>query len=535
MNLSPSRMIDALMHSGRVDLLLEGRMGLEKEGLRVGPNSKLAQTPHPSAFGAPLTHPYITTDFSEALLELITPAQHGVQPAIDFLTTLHQYINRNLDDEVVWGSSMPCLIYGETPIPLAQYGHSNPAQMKTIYRRGLGYRYGREMQVIAGIHFNYSFADKLWPFLQRLESDYQPLQQFINRRYFGVLRNLQRWGWLIPYLFGASPAICRSFVHESNHTLESYDKSTLFGPWATSLRMGDIGYQNNQANDIGVKACYDSIDEYIDTLRYAINTTYPGYKKLGLKVDGEYRQLNASILQIENEYYSTVRPKQPLSRNEMSIVALAKRGVQYTELRSVDINPFVDIGIGADQLRFLELLFFHALISDSPVISPWERAEVDKNEMLVAHQGRRPGLKLRKDGSDHLLRDWGEEICYAMQPIAAAMDQLTADGTPYCDALHQQLQVIENPNRTLSARVLDEMGSEGESHFQFVERRSRQYRDHFLSTPVKPDIMDKIESATTQSREDLQTLEAGDDVDFETFLARYFAQGEAEIAAIYPQ
>lgn len=302
--------IQSLSNSGQSALLKSGKIGLEKEGVRVDQDGKIAQTPHPLAYGSPLTNPYITTDYSEALLELITPPCDSSEEAADFMAELHQFVCSELDNELIWNASMPCVVSGESSIPLAQYGSSNAAQMKTAYRRGLGHRYGRIMQVIAGIHFNYSFSESFWQLFQQLEGDEQPLQEFINERYFGLLRNLQRIGWIVPYLFGASPAVCSSFLDGKPSNLEQFDKFTLFGPWATSLRMGDIGYQNNQENEIGVKACYDNLEEYINTLGYAVKTAYPGYEKIGVKVDGVYQQLNANILQIENEYYSTVRPKQ---------------------------------------------------------------------------------------------------------------------------------------------------------------------------------------------------------------------------------
>jgi glutamate--cysteine ligase len=498
-------------------------VGLEKEGLRVGPDGKIAQTPHPEAYGSPLTNPYITTDYSEALLELITPPCNSSQEAVEFMTELHQFVCSELQDELIWNASMPCVVSGESSIPLARYGSSNAAQMKTVYRRGLGHRYGRIMQVIAGIHFNYSFSTEFWQLFQELEGDAQPPQEFISERYFGLLRNLQRIGWIVPYLFGASPAICSTFLDGKPSNLDQFDQHTFFGPWATSLRMGDIGYQNNKENEIGVKACYDNLDEYINTLGYAVRTSYPGYEKIGVKVDGVYQQLNSSILQIENEYYSTVRPKQiPLS-GEAPIIALKNRGVAYVELRSIDINPFMPIGVELEQLRFLELLMAYGLLSESPSMSPWERVEIDKNEMAVAHQGRKPGLKLQRHGSELALRCWGEEIIEQMLQIAELFDQ-DEEGRPYLHAVEQQRALLSDPEKTPSARVLREMSQQGEAYFTFARRHSQGFQQQMCQVEAPPKRLQLFRDAVAESNHRREVIEQGDSLTFEEYLAHYFSQ-----------
>ena len=304
------------------------KSALEKESLRVSHTGTLSLLSHPEALGSPLTHPYITTDYSEALTEFITPPFENIKDALNFLQNTQKFVYQNLDNEILWATSMPCVVAGESSIPLARYGSSNAGTMKTVYRRGLGHRYGRVMQVIAGVHFNFSLVESFWLVLQEIEGDSRDLQDYINSRYFDLIRNSQRMGWLVPYLFGASPAVCKSFLVGGSTTLAEFDNSTYYEPYATSLRMGDIGYQNNKENETGIKACYKDIDSYIASLTWAINTSYEGYKKFGFLVDGQYQQLNYNILQIENEYYSTIRPKQLLQGNEKPNIALRKRGVK---------------------------------------------------------------------------------------------------------------------------------------------------------------------------------------------------------------
>lgn len=504
--------------------LLKGSMvGLEKESLRVNSEGKIAQTSHPASLGSALTHPYITTDYSEALLEFITPPFHEMGEALGFLRDLQQYVYNRLDREVLWATSMPCVVAGESDIPIAAYGSSNAGMMKSIYRRGLGYRYGRTMQVIAGVHFNYSYSDAFWQALQQLEGDDRPLQDFVSERYFDLLRNLLRLGWLIPYLFGASPAVCKSFLDGMDNTLDSFDEYTFYEPFATSLRMGDIGYQNNKENETGIKANYSSLSEYVTSLTHAISTSCPEYEEIGVKVDGEYRQLNANILQIENEYYSTVRPKQLLQGNEKPSLALHRRGVRYIELRSLDVNAFDPLGINESQLYFLEALMLYCLFADSPPISAIERVEIDQNEMRVAHRGREPGLNLMRCGSAVSLKQWAGEICEAMESVCGLLDGNTTK-QPYRQSLERQRRAIENPDLTPSARMLAEMRNGDESFFEFARRKSLEHQWYFAELPISKEQERMLTELAERSLQKQAEIEAADSVDFDSFLQQYFLQ-----------
>ncbi len=521
-----SQRLQALTAAGGAALLAENRIGLETESLRVNVEGGISQQPHPRGLGSPLTNPFITTDYSEALLELITPPCASTGEALGLLRETQCFVRRHLENsELLWATSMPCVIAGESNIPLARYGNSNAGQMKTIYRRGLGHRYGRVMQVIAGVHFNYSFGEPFWRWLQAEEgASGQPLQDYISQRYFGLLRNLQRVGWLIPYLFGASPAVCKSFLAGApGSNLEEFDEGTYYGPYATSLRMGDIGYQNNKENEVGVKACYDSLEEYIDTLQYAIETPYPGYQKIGVKVDGEYRQLNANILQIENEYYSTVRPKQLLEGYEKPILALQRRGVRYVELRSLDLNAFEPLGVAEEQLKFIEALMLYCLLEQSPRISPQERAEIDRNEMLTAHEGRRPGLELSRGGEVVTLRDWGLAIVEAMEPVCRLLDGDEPGGV-YSRALAAQRQVVEEPALTPSARMLAEMRERGEGFLAHAQRLAMEHDDYFSALGCDGEQQRRLLEEAEHSLVAQHEIEAGDSQSFEEFLAAYQAQ-----------
>ena len=523
------------LHRSMIDLserltpaVLRGRIGLEKETLRVQAAGSIAQTPHPRALGSALTHPYITTDYSEALLELVTPPFSEIRETLGFLQDLQAFTAARVGDEILWATSMPCIMGDEHSIPVAQYGCSNAGRMKTVYRIGLGHRYGRRMQVIAGVHFNYSPQPEFWPVWAALNNQVDG-REFRDAAMMGMIRNLLRFGWLVPYLFGASPAVCNSFLQDRmtasgrGAELEDFDDDSSYLPHATSLRMGDIGYTNRMEADTGIKANYNSLAAYISSLRCAITTESSQWARLGVKVDGEYRQLNANILQIENEYYSTVRPKQPLERFEKPTDALESRGIGYVELRSVDVNAQQPLGVDESQLRFLEAFCLTALLTPSPALDNDEMTAIDANLLRVAHHGREPGLVLQCREGPTSLREMAGRILTLMHPVAAALDQ-DLPGDPYRRSLSEQWGKVEQPSLTPSARMLEDMMAREEGFYRYARRLSEQHRSAFRNNAPLPREAELIAMAE-QSLVEQANLEAGDREEFEAFLARYFAGG----------
>lgn len=497
-------------------------IGIEKESLRVGPDGKIAQTPHPVSLGSSLTHPYITTDYSEALIEFITPPLTD-HKALSYLHDIQVFVVNQLEGENLWAASMPCVVAGENSITIAQYGSSNLGKMKTVYRRGLGHRYGRIMQVISGVHFNYSLPIAFWPVYQALESESGDLQDFISDSYFSMTRNLQRFGWLVPYLFGASPAVCKSFLGGTTSSLIEYDNTTLYEPYATSLRMGDIGYQNSKESHFGIKACYDNIETYISCLTKAIDTPCPEYEKFNAMIDGEYQQLNANILQIENEYYSSVRPKQILKGNEKPTLALQRRGVKYIELRSLDINPIDPLGINANQLYFLETFVIFCLLHESPLISSREQKEIDQNAMDTAHRGREPSLRLQKNGDTQTLQSWATELTNEMRGVSEMLDK--ANNTDkFTQSLNKHIEMIKEPNETPSAKMLADMHEKNEGFFHHAMRMSQKHHAQYKKLTLNNEKRRFFKHSATQSIEKQKELEAADSHPFDKFLKDYFAQ-----------
>ncbi len=515
------RRLRRILEFGAGTRLRSGQVGLERECLRVAPKGTIARTPHPAVLGSALTHPYITTDFSEALLELITPPSADSADALAFLRDAQTYVYRQLEDEVLWSASMPCILDDGAEIPLAYYGTSNAGRMKTLYRRGLGYRYGRTMQVIAGVHFNYSVGEDLWPILQEVEQNAGDLRSFVSESYIGLIRNLQRFGWLVPYLSGASPAVCKSFVKGRGTDMSELDPSTYYYPHATSLRLGDIGYQNRLEEGTGMKANYDSLDAYVRSLTWAIETPCPQYEEIGVKVDGEYRQLNANVLQIENEYYSTVRPKQLLEGLEKPTAALRRRGVRYVEVRSLDVDPFDPLGVSIDQLRFMETFVLFCLLVDSPRINSTERAAIDRNQALAAHQGRAPGLELERDRIPVPLRQWADELLSAMEPVAELLDGCSRG--PYRESWERQRAKVREPELTPSARMLAEMRANDESFYDFARRVSEHHRQYFADRALGAEREALFRRLAEDSLEQQAYLEQSDRRSFDDFLGDYFA------------
>jgi len=502
--------------------LRERKIGLEKECLRVNNNGTISQTQHPIALGSALTNRYITTDYSESLLEFITPPYHTTAEVLNTLNIIHKFVYSKLENEILWSTSMPCVLTGNDSIRIAEYGQSNAGVMKTVYRRGLGHRYGKMMQVIAGIHFNFSLPDSFWNQYQILEKNSAPARDFKSDSYFNMLRNLQRYGWIIPYLFGASPAVCTSFMDGIAQVLEPFDDYTYHHPYATSLRLSDIGYQNYKEGKSGIKANYDSLDAYIASLKYAIETPSPEYHKFGIKVNGVYQQLNSNLLQIENEYYSSVRPKQITGKFEKPSTALRQRGIEYIELRSLDVNVFEPLGINESQLHFLELFLVFCLLHDSPKINDQERHEIDTNQSNTAHHGRQPGLELIRNGSAINLRSWGHEIFEAMTLVCDLFD--SSDQPPvYRQALERYIALLDAPELTPSARILKQMSDNKQAFAPFSLDYAKQHAHYFAALPISHEAMQFLETEADKSIAEQRRLEASDKLSFDEFLLRYFA------------
>lgn len=502
-------------------MLAGGRKGIEKECLRIDRDGKLSMRPHPAALGSALANRYITTDFSEALLEFVTPAFAHTWEALRALCDIHQFVYRNIDDELLWPASMPCLIPEDDDIPLANYGTSNVGLMKTVYRRGLGYRYGRHMQTIAGIHFNYSLPRQFWPAFRELTGEQGSEESFRSAQYMAMVRNFRRFGWLLLYLFGASPALCKTFLGDRELDMPLMQRGTYYEPYGTSLRMSDLGYSNRSQSRINVGL--NSLDQYVSDLSDAIRTPVPDFEKIGVKVDGEWRQLSASLLQIENEYYSTIRPKRVARSGERPTAALRRGGVEYVEVRALDINVFDPCGINQNTMRFIEAFLVYCLLARSCPLDDAALDEARANQMIVARRGREPGLRLRRDGREIELNAWAQEIVDGTAAVAELIDR--AEGSDsYSAATAGMRAAVGDPDLTPSARLLEELRAADAGFFEFAMRTARSHEDYFATTePMPPARLEILEQEAASSLEIQRVTEACDRVGFDEYIAEYFA------------
>ena len=480
------------------------RRGIEKESLRVLPDGTLATTAHPARLGSALTHPSVTTDFSESQLELITGVHDSVGTCLDDLTTLHQAVYRAIGNELLWCASMPCRLPPDDVIPIGRYGTSNVGRAKSVYRMGLSHRYGRRMQMISGIHYNFSV-----------------LQELSNQAYFALIRNFRRHSWLLLYLFGASPSVCASFLAGRAHELERLSEDTFYLPYATSLRMGRLGYQSDVQSSLAVS--YNDLASYAASLQEALTKPYPPYETIGIRDGDEYRQLANSLLQIENEFYGTIRPKRVIRPGERPLHALRDRGVEYVEVRLMDLDPFNPVGIAATTVHFLDVFLLHCLLRESPPDTPQELATIRGNTQRVAARGREPGLRLARKSEEVTLVGWSHEILAECAPIAAALDDAKG-GSAHHDAVASAVATLDDPTATPSARVLEAMARDhGNSYVRFVLAQSLAHKDTILELSFPADIAERFTRLATESVAEQRRMEAGDTLPFEAYRQLYLA------------
>jgi glutamate--cysteine ligase len=508
------RRLAALVNSRIPAVLSAGLRGLEKESLRVRAGGQLADTQHPAGLGSALCNPNITTDYSESLIELVTPTFSSNSSLWQYLRQLQLYVYNHMEEELLWCASMPCELASDAEVPIAWYGKSHDGRFKEIYRRGLLTRYGGMMQAIAGIHFNYSLPKAFWPVWAEVLKAPRADADFVSARYFELLRNFRRHGWLVSYLFGASPAACKSFLQgQPDSALLPWRDDTVFGPHATSLRMSDMGYRNR--NQAAVQVSVNSLKDYLRDLMLAVHTPHPPFAALGVKVDGEYRQLSANILQIENEYYSSMRPKRAPRSGELTGHALARGGVEYVELRSLDLDAQAPESVTELQLNFLEAFLVLLLLKDSRAIENSEQEQLDHNHLLITRSGRDPALRLSRDGRPVAPASWAAELLEEMVGVCELLDAGNV-ARPFSHALRAQRDKISQPLLLPAAQLLREMQEHGESFAQLSLRHSIAHRKLAMAVTAESPLQQALtqqalESLELQARKDASVTGSFDD------------------------
>ena len=497
-----------------------GLRGVERECLRVTPAGRVAATPHPERLGSALTHRYITTDFGEALLELITPPAKNTRDVTDWLAALHEFVLERLPGEQIWPASMPPAIHTDAELAPARFGSSNIGRLKSVYRRGLANRYGPRMQAIVGIHFNYSPPPEFWMSLPELGSQPSGLVAERSSWIMGQMRNARRLAWLPTFLLGASPAFHAGLSTVRRPGLKKGRNGTLYAANATSLRMSSLGYTS--ALQAGLLISTNSLHEYVRDLEAAIHARHAGYRKIGVCVEGEYRQLSDRVLQVENEYYSAARPKRRIRRGERAATALRRRGAEYLELRLVDADPFEPLGAGPESMRFLEAFLLYCLLEESPPMPAIEYLAALSNLDATAWHGRAKGARLNREGREITLRAWGLEVCEGMTPICEALDGHAAGD--YTTALEAARDSLRDPDLTPAARVLEELRETGWDHQAWGMEKTglaSQAPERRPNSARRRALWDEAPA----SRKRQLSMEAQHEPPFGEFLARYLGRG----------
>ena len=497
--------------------------GIEKEGLRVTPEAQVSQTDHPAGLGSALMHPHITTDYSEALLEFITPAMTEEADPLAFLLDVQQYAYSKMpEDELIWPGSMPAIIKDDLDVRIAEYGVSNIGKLKHVYRHGLWHRYGRSMQAIAGLHFNFSLPEVFWSHFQEQQKNSDPLQDFKSQGYFRLIRNFKRHSWLLMYLFGASPAMDASFRHKAQN-MSKAGKHTDYLPYASSLRMSDIGYTNNKAQE-SLNVSINSLDAYIASMRTAIHTVHKPYQEIGLKNGDDYLQINSNILQIENEFYSDIRPKRTTLPGEKPVCALIRRGVEYVEIRCMDLDPFEPAGISTDTMHFLELFLVWCLLSENDAVGDVEAKELKENLRRVIHEGFDPDLMLLDNGNEVPIKSRIDYQLSCLKDLACVMDQVKGTSC-YSEAVDVAQRRVENPETITSNRIRALMQS-GQDHTEMMLELARQHKKSLSERPLSAELQSQLDNLSDRSIDQQQTIEQMTQLSFAQFIDAYQHQDD---------
>ena len=528
LTLSLNHYIDAFNQNENFKTLADIGRGIEREALRVLPEGKLSDHGHYSDLGSALTHSQITTDYSETLLEFITPVSHSPEDAIAQLQDIQKFTFSHINGELLWPMSMPCFVDNADKVPLAQYGNSNIGKMKTVYRQGLKNRYGSMMQVIAGIHFNFSFSQNFWQIIQNLQpqANEQLLNDFISEQYFSIIRNYKRYCWLIPYLYGASPALCSSFLQGKTTPLpfKTSSSGALYLQYATSLRMSDLGYTSSEQSNL--KICYNNLHDYVDAVQDAIRLKSDEFDKIGVKVNGEYQQLNANVLQIENELYAPIRPKQVMKPGEKPSQALRDRGVEYIEVRALDVNPFVDTGISLEQIYFLDIFITYCAFVENKKLDCDSQKKFENNMNEVVVRGRDPELLLSDvncEGEVILksVSEWGNELFDEMEKVALLLDK-AYQTTKYSESIIRERAKVNDSSLTPSAKMLSILIDQEQSLTEYSLGLASKYRDETVARDYQFYSQQHFADEAEKSHQTQRSIEESDTLNFDDFLISYF-------------
>lgn len=493
--------------------------GIERETLRIKKNGNFSQTKHPYRLGSALTHKWITTDFAENLLEFITPTSNKVDYLLSFLTDVHSFTASKINDERMWPFSIPYSYNKKTNIKIAEYGNSNLGKMKFIYRTGLKNRYGDLINTISGVHYNFSLPISFWNMWKPPKETINNID-YVSKGYLHLIRNYYRFGWIIPYLFGASPALPSYFLKHSNieYKFKKNKENIFYLPWATSLRLSNIGYTHTKILDLNIM--FNDFDEYVTSLQQALVTPSKQFMDLGLKdQENNFKQLNTNFLQLENELYTQIRPKRNTEHNETPIEALKKRGIEYIEIRSLDINPFSPIGINKSQILLLDLFLIWCALIDSPKTDKKDFLFINKNWEKIIFEGRKPNQKIYiyNQNQKKTLIEISQIIFKDLKKIALILDS-HAKNTDYQTVCDEMQLFFLHPKLTYSAQFLKLLIKKGIKKTGLY--LSQKYYTQLINQNVFNINKNMLEQESQYSHQKQIKLEQSDTLSFEEYIKK---------------
>ena len=407
--------------------ILEGSFGIEWESLRANGDGELSLTPHPEIFGDKFTNPLITTDFSESQIEIITPAFDTIDEAFSTFSLLSDLVNSSLpEDEYLWFQSIPCILPYWDKIPIAQYSEEGEASQK--YREELAKKYGVKKQMISGVHFNFSFSDNLLRKLHYMEDPELSFQEFKNNVYLKIARNYLRYCWLIIYLTGCSIGSHKTFSNECIHLMDAKDEyGSYYSTKGPSFRNASCGYKNLK----DLYPSYDSVEDFTSDIQKFID-------------DGDLSEAKELYTQIR------LKPKNPKDM----LNSLNQDGIEYIEIRTLDINPFYKCGLVLHDMTFLHLFLIYMYIKEESDYPLWQE-EAKINEENVAEKAYVDSMRLLRDGEEVTLRSWAADIINEMYGMCEVL------GIDHMKTLSMMMNRIANPDLTYGKRLLKLIEKEG--------------------------------------------------------------------------
>ena len=440
--------------------LLIGHFGIERESLRINSDGSLALTPHPVGFGDKMSHPYITTDFSESQVEMITPTFDTLEETYNFLEVLYDLVVTEIQDELLWPQSMPCPLKVDQEIPIAMFNSNEAGQKAMDYRASLLDKYGGKRQLICGIHYNFSFSDSLLKVLYEHDQSKQSFQLFKDSIYLKVVRNYIRYRWLLIYFLGASPVVDSSYCSECQLSSSEVAPNSYSHSGAISFRNSLCGYQNKQP----IYVDYSTVKTYVSSLHH---------------------QIEAGVIESAKEFYSPIRLKS--RRPEQLLESLVDDGIEYLEIRSIDLNPFAKLGISLEDLHFIQLFVLFLLNQEENQMDNWQQ-EALENEKRVAVSGLGEQVKLKWNGELISLERWGLEI---LDQMAQLNDLFNLQKE---ELIEKKRRELFNQDLTLSGRLVNQIQSS--NYLTTHLALARQYKEQVYGNPYQMKGYESLELST---------------------------------------